>query len=66
MANEAAKLKETISGAPLGAVGGAIVGYLISKKLGYDKTISVVSFTMVGLIIGAALGAGVKTKLNGN
>lgn len=65
MNNEASKLKETIIGAPLGAIGGGIIGYLVSKRLGYDKTISVVSFTMVGLIIGAAIGAGVKNKING-
>lgn len=62
MASAVNKLKDTISGAPLGAVGGAIVGYFVSKKLGYHKSITVVSFTMVGLIIGAAIGAAVKAK----
>ncbi len=63
MPGEAAKLKSSVTAAPLGAVGGAIIGYLVSKKLGYDKNISVISFTMVGLIIGAALGSGIKEKI---
>ena len=63
MAGEADKLKSSISAAPMGAVGGAIIGYLVSKKLGYDKNISVISFTMVGLIIGAALGSGIKERV---
>ena len=62
--NEISKLKDTVTSAPLGAVGGAIVGYLIAKRLGYDKTISVVSFTIVFLIMGAALGMGVKQNIN--
>ncbi len=60
MGGEAEKLRSTITNAPLGALVGAIIGYLVSKKLGYDKNISVVSFTMVGLIIGAALGLNIK------
>lgn len=61
--NEVAKLKGTISAGPLGAIGGGIVGYMTAKLLGYEKTISVVSFTMVGLIIGAAIGSTIKQKL---
>lgn len=63
MGGEADKLKKTVSDAPLGAIGGAIVGYLICKKMGYEKNISVVSFTMVGLIIGSFLGASIKNKV---
>ncbi len=64
MAGEFQKLKDTTSRAPLGAIGGAIIGYLTAKRLGYEKNISVISFTMVGIIIGSALGAGVKEKIN--
>jgi F0F1-type ATP synthase assembly protein I len=63
MAGEAAKLKSSITAAPLGAAGGAVIGYLTAKFLGYEKNISVVSFTMVGLIIGAAVGAAVGKKI---
>ena len=62
MANEREKLKATITEAPLGAVAGGIIGYMVSKRLGYDKTISVVSFTMVGLIIGSFVGSTVKAN----
>lgn len=54
------KIKSTVSRAPIGALSGAIVGYLIAKKIGYDKTLMVISFTMVGLIIGATLGHSLK------
>ena len=60
--NEGAKLKSSVSEAPLGAVGGAILGYLVAKKVGYEKTISVVSFTMVGLILGSFIGSSIKSK----
>ncbi len=60
--NEAHKLEDAIIAAPLGAFGGAIAGYLVAKKLGYERNISVVSFTMVGLIIGCAIGAWAGTK----
>ncbi len=56
----ATKLKSSITNAPLGALGGAIVGYMVSKKLGYDKSFTVIGFTMVGLIIGSAIGYKIK------
>ena len=62
---EGEKLKKTFTDAPLGAIAGGIVGYLLSKKMGYDKTITVVSFTMVGLIVGSFIGATIKEKSNG-
>lgn len=62
MTNQVVKLKSTISNAPLGALGGAIVGYFVSKHLGYEKTVSVISFTMVGLIIGSAIGYKIKSR----
>jgi outer membrane lipoprotein SlyB len=54
------KVKSTVTAAPIGAVGGAVIGYLIAKKIGYDKTLMVVSFAMVGLIIGATIGQTLK------
>lgn len=47
------KLKESVAVAPVGAAVGAIVGYLIAQQLGYHKNLPVVSFVMVGLIIGS-------------
>lgn len=55
------KIKSSITTAPIGAVGGAVIGYLVAKKLGYDKTITVISFTVVGLIIGSAIGYKIKS-----
>ena len=60
---EGEKLKQTVGAAPLGAIAGGIVGYLVCKKLGYDKTISVISFTMVGVIIGSYIGSTIKQKI---
>lgn len=62
MSAEVGKLKESLSAAPLGALAGGILGYLLSKKVGYDKTISVVSFTMVGAIVGSAIGSTINKK----
>ena len=61
--NEGSKLKSSVSEAPLGAIAGGIVGYLVCKKLGYDKTISVISFTMVGVIIGSYIGSTINQKI---
>ncbi len=60
MESAVAKITSSISAAPLGAAAGAIVGYMVSKKLGYHKTITVISFAMVGLIIGTAIGSKIK------
>ncbi len=62
MAGGVEKLTSSVSNAPLGALGGAIVGYLVAKKLGHEKSITVVSFTVVGLIIGSAIGLNIKNK----
>ncbi len=62
MAQELQKLSDTIHHGPGGALVGAAIGYLVSKNLGYDKTVSVISFTMVGLIIGASIGFKLKGK----
>lgn len=62
MAAEFDKLKTTVHNGPGGAVVGGIAGYLMAKHFGFEKTISVVSFTMVGLIIGASIGFQIKNK----
>lgn len=49
------KIKSDIARAPLGALVGAIVGYVAAKKLGYNKTLTVVGFITVGTIIGGAI-----------
>ena len=60
MAGGTEKLQKSITGAPLGALVGGFLGYLLSKELGYDKTLSVIGFTMTRLIIGSAIGASIK------
>ena len=54
------KIKTTVVGAPIGALAGVIIGYLVSKKIGYDKTFTVLSFATVGLIIGGTIGQSFK------
>ena len=54
------KLKTDILNAPLGAIAGGTLGYLLAKKFGYDKTITVVSFVMVLGITGAILTTKIK------
>ena len=54
------KIIKSVNGAPIGAAIGAITGYLVAKQLGYDKTLTVISFTTVGTLIGAAIGAEIK------
>ena len=51
------KIVKSVTGAPIGAAIGAFGGYLVAKQLGYDKTLTVISFTMVGILIGASIGA---------
>ncbi len=59
---EMQKLKSAVTMAPIGAVGGGIVGYMVAKKLGYEREISVISFTMVGVILGATIGISIRSK----
>lgn len=54
------KVKSTVTRAPLGAIAGACIGYLVAKHIGYDKTLMVVSFAMVGLLIGGTVGQSLK------
>ena len=55
MENAATKLRGSITAAPIGAVVGAFLGYMLAKNLGYNKTIAVISFGIVGLIAGSEL-----------
>ncbi len=54
------QFQATISDAPFGALVGAIVGYMVAKKIGRDKTITVISFISVGIAIGTIIGAKYK------
>lgn len=63
MTNGVEKLKSSISGAPLGALTGAVIGYVMAKTTGYEKTASVVGFIMVGIITGSFIGSKIKTKI---
>lgn len=60
MENAIPKIKSGISSAPLWAVGGAIAGMLVAKQLNFHKTITIVPFAMVGLIIGFSIGSKMK------
>lgn len=57
MENSLPKIKASITGAPIGAAVGAVTMYLVAKRLGYHKSITVVPFTVVGLILGSVIGA---------
>lgn len=59
----AQKIKGSVSAAPIGAAAGVVIGYLVAKKLGYEKTITIVSFSIVGIIIGSAIGSTVKERI---
>jgi hypothetical protein len=54
------KLKADISSGPLGAIVGGTLGYLLAKNFGYDKTLTVVSFVVVGGLTGAILTSKIK------
>lgn len=56
------KIKNSIVNAPVGAIAGAITGYVIAKNVGYHKTFVVVSFAMVGIIIGTTLEYKLRNK----
>ncbi len=60
MENAATKLRGSFVAAPVGAVAGAFLGYMLAKKLGYNKTFAVISFAIVGLITGAELSKKLK------
>lgn len=55
------KFKQTIVNGPMGAGIGGVLGYATAKHFGFEKTITVVSFTIVGVLIGASIGYSMKT-----
>jgi len=57
------KITSSVTAAPIGAVAGTVIGYLVAKQLGYEKTITVISFTVVGLLIGSAVGYKIKNTI---
>jgi ethanolamine transporter EutH len=56
------KIKGTITSSPSGAVIGAIGGYLLAKAFNYEKEIPVISFVVMGIIVGASLGYEIKSS----
>lgn len=49
------KAKSAIGGAPVGAAIGGALGYMVAKHFGYHNTLMVVSFTIVGALIGSSI-----------
>ncbi len=62
MENSINKIKNTESAAPIAFVIGGVGGYFLAKYLEYDKTVSVVSFTLVGAILLSSLTYKFKNK----
>jgi uncharacterized membrane protein YeiH len=60
------KIKDTTTANPIGVIVGAIGGYMVAKKLGYDKTIAVISFTVVGAVLGGTIGNYLNGKIDTN
>ncbi len=60
--NTITKIKSDVSVAPLGSLVGGILGYALAKNFGYDKTLTVISFTLVGVITGAILTSKINKK----
>lgn len=60
MENAVPKIKQGLIDAPIGAGIGAVVGYAVAKQLGYHKAITVIGFTMVGLILGFTISKRIK------
>lgn len=60
MDSAVAKIQGSVTAAPIGAAVGAIVGVIVAKQLGYGKTLTVIGFTVVGLIIGSAIASKIK------
>lgn len=60
------KIKSTTIANPIGVFVGAIGGYMVAKKLGYNKTIAVISFTIVGAVLGGSIGNYLNGKIDAN
>ncbi len=54
------KIKSTVTGAPIGALVGAVVGLFVARQVKYNHSLMVVSFAMVGMIIGGTVGSKIK------
>lgn len=55
------KVKSTVASGPIGAIIGAGAGYCLAKHFGFEKSIPVISFMVVGVLIGASIGYSLKT-----
>jgi hypothetical protein len=56
------KLTTTYKNNIIGTVLGVTAGYYLAKKLGYEKTLTIVPFMLVGSLSGANLQAYVRAK----
>lgn len=62
MENSITKITSSVRNAPIGSLIGVLAGWSVSKMLGYEKTLTVASFIVVGAIVGSAIGWSVKNK----
>jgi hypothetical protein len=56
------KLTTTYKNNIIGTVLGVTAGYYLAKKLGYEKTLTIVPFMLVGSLSGANLQAYLRAK----
>lgn len=56
------KLTTTYKNNVIGTIAGLAAGYLLAKKLGYEKSITLFPFMVVGSITGSNLEAYLKAK----
>jgi hypothetical protein len=56
------KLTTTYKNNIIGTVLGVTAGYYLAKKLGYEKTLTIIPFMLVGSLSGANLQAYVRAK----
>lgn len=56
------KLTTTYKNNVIGTIAGLAAGYFLAKKLGYEKSITLIPFIIVGSITGSNLEAYIKAK----
>jgi ethanolamine transporter EutH len=56
------KLTTTYKNNIIGTVLGVTAGYYLAKKLGYEKTLTIIPFMLVGSLSGANLQAYIRAK----
>lgn len=56
------KLTTTYKNNVIGTIAGVTAGYYLAKKLGYDKTLAIIPFMLVGSLSGANLQAYLRAK----